>query len=80
MYDIPRFAQLHICDAILFTKVELYLAECIKSSSVEANLLLQRLLDEVALIDRDVSFTRHLAPIQAKVSAAVKVVGDVCGD
>jgi hypothetical protein len=64
---------LHVCDAIFVPKGELYLAECIESSSVKTYLLLQRLLDEVALIDGYFSFSRHLASSQTNVVLAVDV-------
>jgi hypothetical protein len=69
---IPRLAQLHVCDAIFLAKSELYLAECIKSSPVEADLLLQRLLDKLALINGYLSFTRHVASSQSGMGACCR--------
>jgi hypothetical protein len=70
---MPCLAQLHVCDAIFIPKGELYLTECIESSSIKANLLLQCLLDELALIDGYFSFSRHLASSQTNVVLAVDV-------
>jgi hypothetical protein len=65
---------LHVCDAIFVSKGKLYLAEGIESSSIEPYLLLQGLLDEVALVYRDISFSRHLASGQMSVVLVVEVV------
>jgi hypothetical protein len=71
---------LNICNAILVAKSELEWPEGVECASVDPYLLLQRLLDEFALIERYLSFSGHCDLVQrtrAGVVGEMAAVRDV---
>ena len=56
---IPRLAQSNVCDAILVAKGYVELAVSIEGAAVEADVLLESLKEEGAVIDGGFCFARH---------------------
>ncbi len=61
---VPRLAQSHVCDSVVFAEGDFDVAEGIESTAIETDILIKSFEDESALVERWLCFSRHCCALR----------------